>query len=635
MTDSKIDSTTDSETQSRWKNRYYEALEDLEAKEKSWREIERLLRQLVSRLTLAADTRHEILTSQLKELRNAVRDGRDFLQLRELIEKISENVAELDRLRKKANSQVHPAEIFIDIFEQITIPSQLTRSFRQLKKKAKKLDKHSPADSMNDELTEFVKEIVNPPLIEKQQTRKAKILDRLLSRTTKEGVDKQNTDTDLQAGQPSVANEEIKPVPQKFVAPAVGDLLLQLSLRLPDVVKRRINFPALKKYTNRARSRKDLISIVDVIAQQIEAAYANEESTAVVLDDESVKALSEAIRQFFTQLQPPTDLHERVCGLEEYFSDHSDDVESIVHCINSLAEIVADICSRLSAQHDELEGFFIHLSTRLQDIDSGLNKAAEFNALGGDNCQEMDRAVQNEMDGINESIMTIEDIEPLKESIKQRVDGIAEHLQKFQEVESARLRESEEHIRKLTEKIAKMEVDSDHLRSHMEETEQQAFKDYLTGIPNRNAYEVRLAEEVARCKRYNGELCMVVWDVDNFKHINDNYGHAAGDRVLKVIAETLGTSIRETDFLARFGGEEFILLLPGTSMDAAYQVAEKLRTTIESTPFHFRDSGVLVTISGGISQFLEEDSANTLFERADKALYQAKANGRNRVALAE
>ena len=629
------DSNQNSDTQNRWKDRYYETLESLENKEKSWREVERLLRQLVSRLTLAADTRHELLTQQLKNLRNSVRDGRDFLQLRDLIEDISENVAELDRLRKKADRQQHPAVIFTEILDQISIPSQLSRSFRQLKKKAKKLDAESAANSMNDEFVELLKEIVDPPVLEKKQNRKATILDRLLSRENKEIADTQPLEKKSEEKNTRNNEDSIKPVPQKFVAPAVGDLLLQLSLRLPDPVKRRINFPALKKHTNRARARKDLIAIVDVIAQQIEAAYVNDEQPAVVLDDESVKALSDSIKLFFSQLKPPSDLQERVCELEEYFSDHSDDVEGIIHCINSLADVVADICSRLAKQQNELEGFFIHLTTRLQDIDVGLNKAAEYNALSNNNSQEMDRAVQEEVDGINESIQEITEIAPLKESIKSRIDSIADHLQKFQEVEASRLKESEEHIKKLTEKIAKMEVDSEHLRSHLEKTEQQAFKDVLTGIPNRNAYEIRLSEEVARCRRYETNLCMVVWDVDNFKSINDNYGHAAGDRVLKVIAETLKECVRETDFLARFGGEEFILLLPGTKMESAQQVAEKLRETIAGTPFHFRENAVSVTISGGVAQLQKDETSNSLFERADKALYQAKDKGRNRIALAE
>ena len=161
------------------------------------------------------------------------------------------------------------------------------------------------------------------------------------------------------------------------------------------------------------------------------------------------------------------------------------------------------------------------------------------------------------------------------------------------------------------------------------------MRDMLTGIPNRQAYEERIGNEIARCRRYESPLCLVVWDVDKFKAVNDNYGHAAGDKVLKVVAETLDKHIRATDFLARFGGEEFVLLLPEIGLEAAAQVANKLREIIAETPFHFRDSRVAVTISGGVARLKKDEPANDFFERADKALYAAKEKGRNCVKQAD
>jgi len=148
------------DVQERWKLRYYESLDELEEKEKSWREVERLLRQLISRLTLAADNRHSILTKQLTELRNAVRDGRDILQMRDLIEEISENVAELDKLRKKDRRQTHPAVLVTQIIEQLDIPAPLNRNFRKLKKDAKNLNRDAAVDLMNDELIAFIRDII-------------------------------------------------------------------------------------------------------------------------------------------------------------------------------------------------------------------------------------------------------------------------------------------------------------------------------------------------------------------------------------------------------------------------------------------------------------------------------------------
>ena len=156
----------------------------------------------------------------------------------------------------------------------------------------------------------------------------------------------------------------------------------------------------------------------------------------------------------------------------------------------------------------------------------------------------------------------------------------------------------------------------------------------MTGLPNRAAWNERAALEVARWQRYGGELQVAVLDVDLFKRINDNYGHLAGDRVLKIIAQELAKRLRKTDFIARFGGEEFVVLLPATPLDGAEQLLETLRTAIEACPFHFKGERLIITLSGGLASFASGDTLEAVFERADQALYQAKGSGRNRIICA-
>jgi diguanylate cyclase len=180
-----------------------------------------------------------------------------------------------------------------------------------------------------------------------------------------------------------------------------------------------------------------------------------------------------------------------------------------------------------------------------------------------------------------------------------------------------------------------MEQEAERLRTRAREEHRQAMTDSLTGIPNRQAFEERMAEEFARWKRFHTPLALLVWDVDKFKDINDRYGHKAGDKVLKTLARTLHDSIRETDFLARFGGEEFVLLMTGAEAPALREVADKLRTAVGGCGFHFRGNSVQVTISCGIACFAEGDTPETVFDRADRALYHAKELGRDRCELAD
>lgn len=627
----------DVDNQTRWKNRYYEALGEIEERETAWREAERLLRHLVSRLTLAADSRNEQLTRNLTDLRNAIRDGRDVLRLRELIEQISSQVGELDEIRSHSQQMDHPALILNELLDQLALPDSNSREIRQLKKFISQLKQGEDATPAYKQFVSLVKASQASGESEVSTTsRKQKLLDRILKRqeqTTEK--DKINSEPEKI---PEAVTEEIdaiQAIPQKLMAPAVGDLLLQLSLRMPETVRRRINFQALKKHTNRARTRRDLIAIVDVIAQQVDAAHRDEQPASYMLDDESIGSLAQAVHQIITQMNPPEDLRQRISELEQYYNESNNDVDGLIHCLNTLADVVAEICSRLANQRDELETFFVQLSMRLQDLDLGLQKTGNLYSDSQQDNLHMDRAVHEEIRGIQESMQAASEIAQLKLDIQARLDAIDQHLLHFHDAEKARYEEAQDTIRELGEKVLELENDGTQLRNRLEETRKQAMRDVLTGIPNRQAYEERLETEVARCKRYDIPLVMVVWDVDRFKNVNDNYGHAGGDRVLKVVAEMLSKHVRETDFVARYGGEEFVTLMPQTSIEDALQVSEKLRQAIEETPFHFHDIRVTVTVSAGIAQYHQDEQALSLFERADAALYSAKEAGRNQVKSAE
>ncbi len=155
-----------------------------------------------------------------------------------------------------------------------------------------------------------------------------------------------------------------------------------------------------------------------------------------------------------------------------------------------------------------------------------------------------------------------------------------------------------------------------------------ARTDSLTGLLNRISFEELLNREVERAKRYGEELSLVIFDIDNFKDINDTYGHLFGDKVLKEIARVVSRNVRESDIIARWGGEEFIILLPNTPLDSAISASEKLRRKIELCGF---EDGVSVTASFGVAQLYPEDDAIRLVLKADKALYEAKRGGKNKV----
>ena len=159
---------------------------------------------------------------------------------------------------------------------------------------------------------------------------------------------------------------------------------------------------------------------------------------------------------------------------------------------------------------------------------------------------------------------------------------------------------------------------------------QLATIDPLTSIPNRRKFDEVLEYEMNRDSRYKNELSLIFCDLDYFKKINDQYGHKIGDDALQAFTRVISGNIRKTDVIARWGGEEFALLLPETSIMVAVRTAEKLRREIEQ--FEFLHVGH-ITASFGVTRYIEGDTEASLINRADDALYKAKKNGRNRVEM--
>lgn len=159
--------------------------------------------------------------------------------------------------------------------------------------------------------------------------------------------------------------------------------------------------------------------------------------------------------------------------------------------------------------------------------------------------------------------------------------------------------------------------------------EYQASHDKLTGLFNRNRFDEIYTKEIKRTKRYNNELSIIIFDIDDFKMVNDTYGHQIGDEVLKEIAKITLNGVREQDINVRWGGEEFLILLPQTNLTGALTVASKIKLAIKE--HIFTDKSLKITASFGVSQLLEEDDEVSLISRSDKLLYEAKKTGKDKV----
>lgn len=193
---------------------------------------------------------------------------------------------------------------------------------------------------------------------------------------------------------------------------------------------------------------------------------------------------------------------------------------------------------------------------------------------------------------------------------------------------NASLRRTRERQR-ITEMELKRQIGENH--ALQEKLVEQANRDPLTGLYNRRYLEDSLSREMSRCLREKEPLSLVMIDLDHFKAVNDIHGHAAGDRILIKMANVLLSLCRASDIVCRIGGEEFLVVLPGTDLDAATTRAEEYRRTLESAPLEPGESNIPVTLSAGVACSYGETEPQDLIRQADQALYEAKETGRNRV----
>jgi diguanylate cyclase len=350
------------------------------------------------------------------------------------------------------------------------------------------------------------------------------------------------------------------------------------------------------------------------------------DDVAAAGDGESVR---EILIRLLERLSLPDELLERLDAIRGQI-EHTAAAGSWDAILEQIADLVQAIRAQTQQEKQGVENFLLQLSESLQEVDRQL-------ALSGQNYddsfaagEQLDSAVKQGINGIESSVREATDLNQIKQLVQVHIDKVLAHMSAHRAAEQQRYDKAKADMSTMNERLQALEGESAALRSRIREERSQAQTDALTGIPNRLAYQERLEQEIARWKRFSTPLVLLIWDVDHFKRINDSFGHKAGDKALRTIARTLAGSIRETDFIARYGGEEFVHLMTGAELVDCMAVADQLRERVAATGFHFRGSAVTITASCGLAQFRDGDSAESWFERADKALYRAKQVGRNR-----
>jgi len=304
-------------------------------------------------------------------------------------------------------------------------------------------------------------------------------------------------------------------------------------------------------------------------------------------------------------------------------------VANLQPILEDMAPLADEIHLAIEQERQQNASFLNVTWQRLAELSSYLESTSTDRKQTGEANNRLKEVIQKKVTSLMTQANTAESLPALQQLLGQSVEQIRNQVNSHVAEEIPRLHRAEEQCQQLAGRVEELQDEADALKQALEDKQLEANRDPLTNLANRRALDKILAKEHTRWQRHGHPLSLIFLDVDFFKRINDTYGHKTGDATLISIARILRKSLREHDFLARYGGEEFVALLPDTGAQNAFEVAEKLRSAIMDTHFHFHEQPVQVTISCGISAFADEDSPEEVIRRADAALYEAKHSGRN------
>ena len=298
--------------------------------------------------------------------------------------------------------------------------------------------------------------------------------------------------------------------------------------------------------------------------------------------------------------------------------------------VTALAEVLDDIFYTIKDEKQKFGLFLKQINSDLLDLDEGITASNSLQKIKKNEEDEIDGQVETQMLEMENVITGRGDIEQVKQAVQGSVNAIRSHMEKFKLRADTHNQQASEMTDSLRKQLSNMECQYEELKKQVLENNEQSLADPVTGIRNRLAYEEAIFLEFERYKRYGRSLTLLMFDLDNFKPINDSLGQGAGDKLLKIVARIIAENIRSVDFLARYGNDEFVIILPELGKEDGKRIAAKICDAVEEKSLKIGGHKIRITVSGGIAAIRAGESIEDLYERVDTALYLAKEKGGNR-----
>lgn len=606
----------------RWKEKYLHSLEQQEQLENRWNTRLDLLRRSLVRSSFAVDGADPAVEQCMRELRDVLRDDVQDERLGALVPRLERAVlaterSKQDRLKRLTEALDRLASQLLDL----PLPSEIRKPLKTFSRGlGERAAQSRELPGLLEDLGTFQQQALT------SQKGSAPTSVGLLGRLF--GQRERTSET---AATPAGEPLPSLPVDEASLAQTVTEAQ-------PSVAQQAEARSDTPSSTAGSEAPADVAAQPEATDAPVgqEAATHEQQADLYLLPpspEQAYSAIAERVEStligLLEDLQLPEHHKLQAAGLRERIEKGLNWYE-LVPVLDDLAQLMIAVADQ---GQREFENYLTLLNERLATMQHSLGAAREGHVQSKEAAQALDEELRQQVGGLQHSMLEAKDLPSLKQAVQARLDGLLETVDTYERQRGEHEQQLAERLSTLVGRVASLEQAATGMREHLEEQRQKALRDPLTALPNRSAWNERLELEVARQQRYGGLLLLAVLDIDHFKRINDSFGHLAGDRVLKIIANELSKRLRKTDFIARFGGEEFVLLLPETPLEAGQRLLDSLRAGVESCPFHFKGARIEVTLSAGIASFAAQETAEQVFERADRALYRAKEGGRNRIEI--
>ena len=344
-------------------------------------------------------------------------------------------------------------------------------------------------------------------------------------------------------------------------------------------------------------------------------------------DQEIMMQISHTLAGLMNNLSLPSHYDEDIVDLKKALlgNNHLQQLPGL------LDEVINLIMIAIGKTQESLTNYLNQLNKQLASINESITSSYRSQKSLSESREGFSNKLQMQVSDTSQAVQDANDLDNLKTLISERLSTISSTMTEYKTQMVEQEKHATQSITLLKNKVTRMEKDTASLRSLLQEKLAQAMTDSLTDLPNRTAYQDAILPLCKIMQKTQKPICLAVCDIDHFKKVNDTWGHLAGDKVLRLVPKQIRSVLQKEDLMFRYGGEEFVIAFPDTTLTQAVERAEAIRLAVAKTPFNMQGEPVSISVSIGISELQTQEEPEALFARADKQLYLAKEAGRNRV----